>query len=311
MSTFLVEVRQIDRLEPHFNADLLEVAYLKDLDYPIVVRKGYEVGTKVIYFPLDAVLPAEVAEHLGLKSRKIKTMKLRGQISQGFAAPLETVAEGLDLPENTDMTWWFGVEKEEDDFVCSGRKHTLPSYLSVYDLENCERHKHVVEQLEQLEEVLIFEKMEGSNMSISFDGNFRVCSRRQEVFEGTMYEVGKKYETLVQTMFLHEPYTLRGEIVGPGIQGNIYKLKEHKFLLFDVQVGGRYLSYHEWPPIETCPLIYRGPLKDFGDLKASAVSQFGHTLREGIVVRSVEEKNLHRFGRAIIKQRSPEYLATH
>ena len=122
--------------------------------------------------------------------------------------------------------------------------------------------------------------------------------------------------------------TLRGEYIGPGVQKNIYKLKENTVKIFDVMVDGRYIS---WKLVQKLidvidtygvydnilvPQLYFGKLKDWlGDktiVEAShGKSKLADTLREGIVIKPIEEQEHANIGRLIIKQRDPQYLATH
>ena len=53
MSSLIVEVCRIDRVLPHPNADLLELAHIKG--WQCVVPKGkYAAGSLVTYVPIDA-----------------------------------------------------------------------------------------------------------------------------------------------------------------------------------------------------------------------------------------------------------------
>ena len=65
MSSLIVEVSRIERVLPHANADALELAHIKG--WQCVVPKGrYTAGDLVTYVPVDAVLPAELSERLGV-----------------------------------------------------------------------------------------------------------------------------------------------------------------------------------------------------------------------------------------------------
>src|ERR1700730_1650712 len=100
MSSLIVEVCEIARLVPHPNADNLEIAVVKGWD--CLVKKGsFKPGDKVIYFPIDSVLPLELSEQLGV-TKYLKAMrkdyvyegpplggrvgaaKLRGRVSYGL-----------------------------------------------------------------------------------------------------------------------------------------------------------------------------------------------------------------------------------
>ncbi len=95
MSSLKVEVVKIDSILPHPNADRLEIAQIAG--WTCVVQKGmHKAGDAVIYIPVDSVLPATVESYLfppdskvTLDKHRIKTIKLRGAISQGLIISLD------------------------------------------------------------------------------------------------------------------------------------------------------------------------------------------------------------------------------
>ena len=114
--------------------------------------------------------------------------------------------------------------------------------------------------------------------------------------------------------------TVYAEMLGPGIQGNIYGLKEPKALCFDIKVGHEYLPPLEWiqqcvaQKLETVPVLWEGKLESILDGKSvvefsSGKSQLADILREGIVIRPSVEQRHPMIGRLILKQRDPVYLA--
>ena len=111
----LASVQEIATLTPIENSDFLEVAMMKDLGWKVVVKKGeFKPGDIVAYFEIDSaidvkdLLPCmEFLKERCLKklftSRtpetsafsgeyvRIKTIKLRGQISQGLIMPIADI----------------------------------------------------------------------------------------------------------------------------------------------------------------------------------------------------------------------------
>lgn len=116
----------IDSLHPIEGADRIELAMVGG--WQVVVQKGlYEPGiTKAVYFEVDSLLPLDrpAFESLGTISSKllfsidgtnyarIKTMKLRKQLSQGFCVPATDV-QSDHLAVDTDVTKALGVIKYE------------------------------------------------------------------------------------------------------------------------------------------------------------------------------------------------------
>lgn len=115
MSKLKVEVVQIDEVLPHPNADRLELARVAG--WHCVVQKGrYATGDRAVYIPIDSVLSEQLEAKLfppeskiKLHNRRIKTIKLRGAISQGLLVSpeevgLERVSIGTDVAEKLGIT---------------------------------------------------------------------------------------------------------------------------------------------------------------------------------------------------------------
>jgi len=91
MSYFGITEEKIKEIKTHPNADKLQLGSLENCGFQFVVPKDkFKAGDKVLYFMVDSILPDEVATKLGLfgklsgnQKNRIKTVKLRGEISQG------------------------------------------------------------------------------------------------------------------------------------------------------------------------------------------------------------------------------------
>ena len=121
----LARVVLIDQLLPIEGADRIELAIVGG--WQVVVQKGlYEVGvTPAVYFEVDSLLDTErpyfnslstLSSKLlhvvdGRTHARIKTMKLRKQLSQGFCVPLSET--GLKAAVGDDVTKALGVVKYE------------------------------------------------------------------------------------------------------------------------------------------------------------------------------------------------------
>jgi RNA ligase (TIGR02306 family) len=279
MSSFGIYLKTIEKIYPHNNADKLELAKLVGNDYQFVIPKGrYKVGDNVLYFPIDSVLPPKVQETLGLQSKRIKTVKLRGEISQGVVASLPELVDLLDWTVDDDLEHGIfdvdfapslGVTKYEppQQVVKFAHLVTLPEFSYVYDLENAENFPDEVDRLKLLgTPIIVTEKLEGSHFSCSYypkDNNFIVCQRRHEIrpdesSEGTHtwirlaqeLELQKKCELIYEWFLLNtganmvndiQCVTLRGEVVGHNIAcgaDNIYKLNNQQLYFFELEING-------------------------------------------------------------------------
>lgn len=349
MSTFCVELKKIEQIKAHSNADRLELGMVNGLSYQFVVQKGlYNVGDSVVYFPIDSVLPPELIEFLeignllaGNAKNRIKTVRLRGEVSQGYVVPatlIQTylkVADVSELPEN--LTEALNVIKYEPPEVpVMGANLTrLPEHNHIYDIENFERHPEVYEYMLD-KDVYISEKVEGSHFSLTVDvnGGIHVCQRKHEIFclpdfeEHTWWKTARKdglldlIKKIQEEHFSGKTVTIRGEMLGPGIQGNYYNLKEHTIKLFELEVDGVPQGYNtllevygeEFYKERSAPLLYTGKFRDFiGDSTIQKLSNGKSVLnkdklREGIVVKLMVEEMLPKIGRVFLKQRDPIYL---
>ena len=125
MSRQLASVQRIAAIEPHGNADSLEIARV--LGWECVVKKSeFKAGDLVVYFEVDSLLPVKPEYEFLRKSCyrsatasrsegfRIKTIRLRGRISQGLCWPLPAgeFAEGQDLTEQLGVSHYEAHEPE-------------------------------------------------------------------------------------------------------------------------------------------------------------------------------------------------------
>lgn len=98
----LTSIRTIDKIVPHKNADRLEVAIIGG--WPAVVRKGqFRERQLVVFCEVDTLLPPHSefdflgepthTEPDGTKWHRLRTMRLRGQLSQGIVFPVERLEQ--------------------------------------------------------------------------------------------------------------------------------------------------------------------------------------------------------------------------
>lgn len=179
MSTFAVPITLIKEIKSLPNSDFLEIA--KVYDWDIVVRKGqYKVDDRVIYVPVDSVLSQELEQRLfppdskiKLNKRRVKSIRIRGQISQGMILNFEEICsfnpglQGFDLEQDTSsflfITKYEPPEVELPSLmnVGSTKKKKGNSNFSKYtDIENFKYYDRLFKDGEQ---VYISEKLHGSS----------------------------------------------------------------------------------------------------------------------------------------------------
>jgi len=106
----LATIRTVVSTRPIQGADRIEVAQVDG--WECVVKKGeFEVGQHIVYVEVDSVMP-ERPEFEFLRDRKfrVRTIKLRGQVSQGLVLPLDILPAG-NYKLGDDVTELLGVTK--------------------------------------------------------------------------------------------------------------------------------------------------------------------------------------------------------
>ena len=132
MTRKLVSIQRIHRIDPIAKADAIECVTIHG--WELVAKKGeFAVGDLCVYFEIDSFLPEDpryeflkdLKNHQGRKGYRIKTIKLRGQISQGLALPLSMFPEITNPVEFDEVTDLLNVIKYDNSVAQSGNKPGL------------------------------------------------------------------------------------------------------------------------------------------------------------------------------------------
>lgn len=259
MERKLVSLRTVGEVIPIEGADNIELVRIDG--WQCVVKKGeFAVGDLAIYFEIDSFIPfafEDNAERFGFLAKnkitwngkegaRIKTIRLRGQISQGLALPVPEASEELDLSFHIsqefdgDISHLFGVEKWEPVIPAqlAGKvKGNFPNFLRKTDQERIQNIYEEVLARNDIYEVTL--KMDGSSMTVyRKDGVFGVCSRNLDLIEtegNAFWDTARKLNIEQNMISLGmDNVAIQGELVGPGIQGNKEGLKELDFYVFDM-----------------------------------------------------------------------------
>lgn len=271
----LVTVRTISAIDPIPGADAIEVATVDG--WKVVVKKGeYAAGQEVLYFEIDSILPKGVPEFEFLMARdckeqpaddgtyvlghRLRTIKLRGQVSQGLVIPMsEKIIEALREhggPSGDEgaqfLADYFGVKKYEKPIAPSMQGVQRGDYPNWLPKTDQERVQNCFDSLPRSEKVWrIEEKVEGSSITIYWNGEYAgVTSRNIDLKldqEGNTFVDMAKRTGLLEYIeragtALNKKIAIRGELVGPGIQDNIYKLSDFRIYIYDVWVDDGYLD---------------------------------------------------------------------
>jgi len=109
----LASIQRIKAIEPIPNADAIVKATV--LGWQVVVKKDeFTVGDFCVYAEIDSVFPEKPEfEFLRNKHFRIRTVKMRGQISQGICFPLSILPQDIPIGEGYDVTEALGIVKYE------------------------------------------------------------------------------------------------------------------------------------------------------------------------------------------------------
>lgn len=254
----LASIQQIRQIVPIENADKIELAKING--WQSVVEKGfYKENDYVVFIEIDSWVPnhlvpflskgKEPREYNGIKGEKIKSVRLKKVLSQGLILPYSVIAsnhdgECLSTDRNIgdDVSSLLGITKWEAPIspqLSGVVKCPFPSYVPKTDQP---RLQNLVTEIDQyINEKLEFsveEKLEGSSCTICILGdNVDVCSRNlslRENLDNTFWKVTIEQCLIEKLKSLNRNLAFQGETCGEGIEGNIYKLKGHKFYLYDI-----------------------------------------------------------------------------
>lgn len=247
----LASVRKIKEVLPHPNADRLEIAVVDS--WRVIVAKGeYQPGDLAIYCEIDSLLPPRPEYDFlercrkrlpdGTEKYRIRTIRLRGELSQGVLLPLTLLAGSEHYEEGEDVTECLGVTKYEKPVPAqlSGRVvRYFPSFIQKTDEE---RIQNLDLEFINQHEYYLTEKLDGTSCTVfQFNGETGVCSRNVQLEEddtNTYWRVAKEQDLIGLVRYYEVQYgrnlALQGEIVGPGIQGNHYGLDKAQFFLFNI-----------------------------------------------------------------------------
>jgi len=247
----LVSVQSIRAVQDIPNADLIQAYQING--WWIVDKKGaYNTGDKVIYCEIDSWIPHTVAPFLsgnnppkvfeGIEGARLRTKRLRGFYSQGLILPL-SFAGGNDYEVDTDLTDILGFKKWEpvmDAQVAGMAEGMFPTdWLPKSDEDRIQNLVNkFAEWQQQGLQFVPSEKIEGSSLTVALRGEqFKVCSRNLSLKEDTdnaFWQAVHKYDLQTKMQAYGRNIAIRAELVGPGLNGNIYDHTKVDMLVYNI-----------------------------------------------------------------------------
>ena len=251
----LVTIQKIDNLSPIPNADKIEVA--KVMGWNIVVKKGeFNVGDICVYFEVDSYLDADDPRYEFLKSSsfrnnefmgpglRIKTISLRGCISQGLVLPISAFPElDKNIEIGTDVTDILKVRKWEMPEMLGSSGNAIgdkPFGIPTTDEIRCQSMDILRQELLGLP-YYISTKIDGTSCTIyNLHDKIGVCGRNNEYKNDDKSPMWKYFNAEGIPERLQDygkSLVIQGEFAGPGIQKNRLKLNGPAFYVFNIFDG--------------------------------------------------------------------------
>ena len=317
----LASVVKIADIQPIPGADAIMVAKVKGWNVVVKVNE-YKVGDLAVYYEIDSFLPVRPQFEFLRKSSfkrmgssegfRLKTIRLRGQISQGLLTP---IPEGISNPkEGDDLTEALDIVKYEPPIPAqlAGKiKGTFPSFIPKTDEIRIQNFESEVGFSPVGERAYVTEKLDGTSFTCYFNnGVFGVCGRNWELTETSDNSLWRMANVLQlkEKMTKHgKNIALQGELIGAGINGNLYGLSDHKLFFFtgyDIDKGRRmFFDELEWVlfglQLQMVPVLEKygfvipneNNIVDYMLRYAEGKSVLNMEVdREGVVVRGLERE---------------------
>lgn len=199
MSRKLAHIEKIEWIRPIEGADKIELCGILGWQCVIAKKDNFKVGDLVVYIEVDSVVP-DKPEFEFLRNRKfrIRTIKLRGVVSQGLVLPLSSLGPedsinhldeddiGLDVTELLEIIKYLSPSEREEInqlerkiardknklrkfmmkyswfrklFLSRKKKEGFPYWVSKTDEERIQNIPQVLEQFKD-KEVYVTEKID-------------------------------------------------------------------------------------------------------------------------------------------------------
>ena len=316
MKRKLASIQTVLAIETIANADAIELARIQG--WQCVVKKGeFKVGDTGVFFEIDAVPPDESRFQFLWRPKdgtpiaqpasfRLRTLRLRGVLSQGLLLPLKQFPElPAAIASGEDVTELLRISKWEPQLPLNDEVDGpfLPGIPKTDEM----RVQSVPEVIVEItgRPYVITVKCDGTSATFGINrqtGAFTVCGRNWSIKRGNnaYWHAAEKYQ-LETALAGHPELIVQAELVGPGIQKNRLGLQGIQLAAFNVydQKNGRYLAHDEASDflgsirVPMVDVLERGECfaHDQASLLALAEGFYAGTQneREGIVIRPLTE----------------------
>ena len=354
----LASVQKIKSIAPIAGKDRIGLATV--LGWHVIVNKReIEPNDLVVFCEPDSIIPDKKI-YGNAAGERIKTMKMAGVVSEGICFPLTVLPEGK-YEEGQEVTDLLGIKKYESDerngtSAWWRKKSKKPSSTAWYMRTQLGRwlYYHFFNKPKYLPfpdwiprtnetrcQVLgdIFflyrgtvcdytEKLCGSSVTFYLDkrDKLHVCSQNTEIMDKNDFMYKTVKETCLESLKVlpRREIVVQGEIIGPGVQGNLYRLDHYEIYAFQmIWPDGTYLSPSTFSHlaneagfkiVPTLGTLTIGTNIDYYIDLSKGKSKINPNIpREGIVVRPLTDIYINRDerfagGRLSFKALNPDFL---
>ena len=334
----LASIQYIHHITPIEGADRIECIHV--LGWQCVAAKGqFHVGELCVYMEVDSFLPIDKrfeflrsssyikSELLG-EGFRLRTIKFRGQISQGLVQPLLILPVGNYQPGD-DVTDRLGIRKwevEERVTTCGTIIGGFPEGIAKTDELRIQSYPELISEFKAVSGYYISTKMDGTSVTMYWrEGRFGVCGRNFEYADDdncAMWRYAHEHRLPERLQIGGIPdVAIQGEFCGAGIQKNRLKLVRpewYVFTIIDLKTKRRY-SLCEMRELCEKLCLKHVPIEEEGEnfpydsveqLLERAKGKYPSGVnKEGIVIRPLEPIYSKRIeGSLSIKVLNNEYL---
>ncbi len=313
MERRLVSIQTIDAIAPIPGADKIEQARV--MGWTVVIKKGeFSIGDPCVFFEIDSILPSgpSWSEFLRPRGFRVRTLKLRGVLSQGLALPVDILGAG-EVPRDVDLRDRLGVTKYEavlpDAREIAG---PFPGRVPKTDELRLQSALGVLDELRG-QPFYVSTKCDGASATYVRDADgFLACSRNWALARGDnhVWRLAERYQLAER---LPVDVAIQGEVCGPGVQGNRLGLTAHELFVFSVYDlrAGEFLSFERFIAFCAERGLTTVPIERVVD--GAAAAAYDHSLdgwlasargsypgttrhKEGIVIRPLVEQRSETLG---------------
>ena len=241
----MASVQRVLEKKSIVGADLIEAYRVNG--WWVADKKGaYEVGDLVVYCEVDSWIPHTLApfltkpghyprEYLGVEGERLRTVKLKGQLSQGLLLPLveDNSEEGKDFSEILGITKW-----EDTRYMANmDARGNFPDFIPKTDQERVQNLDRTLEKyFGQSFEVTV--KRDGSSLTAFVNGEESgVCSRNvnlKETEDSAFWAAANSLSLIPKILSTGRNLALQGELMSQKIQGNYEKVQCIEWNCFDI-----------------------------------------------------------------------------